>query len=169
VSDTLLLNVDAQPVSLLPLSAIRWKEAIVYLWLDKVTVLEWYDDWVVRSETWETRVPAIVMLKQMAKRRQNPRFSKYNVFLRDQMTCQYCLEQFGRDSLTMDHVVPISRGGKTTWGNIVTACGPCNSRKGNSLAPLPKRAPYKPDYWDLAMKKKALDIEVRHPAWRDFI
>jgi hypothetical protein len=65
--DTLLLNSDAQPVSLLPLSAIEWKEAITYLWLDKVTVLEWYDDWIVRSENWETRVPAVIMLKKMMK------------------------------------------------------------------------------------------------------
>jgi hypothetical protein len=52
VGQVLLLNADAQPVSYLPLSAIEWKEAITYLWLNKVTVLEWYDDWMVRSESW---------------------------------------------------------------------------------------------------------------------
>ena len=57
LSHTLLLNADAQPVSYLPLSAIRWREAVTYLWLDKVTVLDWYDDWIVHSASWETRVP----------------------------------------------------------------------------------------------------------------
>lgn len=167
--DTLLLNSDAQPVSLLPLSAIEWKEAITYLWLDKVTVLEWYDDWVVRSERWETRVPAVIMLKQMMKRKNKPRFSKYNVFLRDLNTCQYCGNQFGRDNLTLDHVLPVSRGGKTNWENIVTACAPCNNVKGNSTEPRPLQDPYQPDYWDLAAKRKRLDIQVRHPSWREFL
>jgi len=75
VSHTLLLNADAQPVSYLPLSAIQWQDAITYLWLDKVTVLEWYDDWMVRSDKWETRVPAVIMLKEMYRRRRQPRFS----------------------------------------------------------------------------------------------
>ena len=83
MAHTLLLNADAQPVSYLPLSAIKWKEAITYLWLDKVTVLEWYDDWMVRSESWETRVPAVMMLKQMQRRRQKPRFSKAKLYLHD--------------------------------------------------------------------------------------
>ena len=65
MAHTLLLNADAQPVSYLPLSIIKWKEAITYLWLDKVTVLEWYDDWMVHSASWETRVPAVIMLKEM--------------------------------------------------------------------------------------------------------
>ena len=52
MSDVLVLNADAQPVSYLPLSAIQWKEAITYMCLDKVTVLDWYDDWVVRSAHW---------------------------------------------------------------------------------------------------------------------
>ena len=69
MAHTLLLNADAQPVSYLPLSIIKWKEAITYLWLDKVTVLEWYDDWMVHSASWETRVPAVIMLKEMQRRR----------------------------------------------------------------------------------------------------
>ena len=75
MGQVLLLNADAQPVSYLPLSAIEWKEAITYLWLDKVIVLDWYDDWMVRSEHWETRVPAVIMLKEMQRRRAKPRFS----------------------------------------------------------------------------------------------
>jgi 5-methylcytosine-specific restriction endonuclease McrA len=83
MSDVLVLNADAQPVSYLPLSAIQWKEAITYMCLDKVTVLDWYDDWVVRSAHWETRVPAVIMLKEMMRRRRRPRFSKTNLYIRD--------------------------------------------------------------------------------------
>lgn len=167
--DTLVLNADGSPVSYLPLSTVQWKESITYLWLDKVNVLAWYDDWVVHSSNWETRVPAVIMMKEMMRRRRTPRFSKSNIFLRDMYECQYCDTQFNKSELTLDHVLPISRGGKTNWENIVSACGPCNSAKGNSLTPRPRRMPYKPDYYELVNKRKQLEFEVRHPSWLEFL
>ena len=169
MGQVLLLNADAQPVSYLPLSAIQWKEAITYMWLDKVTVLEWYDDWMVRSATWETRVPAVMMLKQMQKRRQKPRFSKNNLYVRDLYTCQYCNTPYTKSNLTLDHVVPISLGGKTSWNNIVAACGPCNHAKGNKTHMKPLITPYAPDYYDLVNKRKKITFDVKHPAWIQYL
>lgn len=169
MSDVLVLNADAQPVSYLPLSVIQWKEAITYMWLDKCTVLEWYDDWMVHSAQWETRVPAVIMLKDMMRRRRKPRFSKTNVYLRDLYTCQYCLTQFPKSQLTIDHVIPLSKGGRTNWENIVCACNPCNSRKGNRLTPKPKIQPYQPDYYELVNKRKQLPLQLRHPSWEPYI
>tara|TARA_Y100000385_G_scaffold288976_1_gene357051 strand:+ start:862 stop:1371 length:510 start_codon:yes stop_codon:yes gene_type:complete len=169
MSDVLVLNADAQPVSYLPLSAVQWKEAITYIWLDKCRVLEWYDDWIVRSNTWETRVPSVIMLKEYQRRRRVPRFSKTNLYLRDLYTCQYCSKSLPRKLLTLDHVVPISMGGKTRWDNIVAACGPCNSAKGNKTRIKPKRMPYQPDYWELVNKRKELEIDVKHPSWQDYL
>ena len=60
---TLLLNADAQPTSILPLSIVNWEDAIRYLYTDKVDVLAWYDHWTVRSERWSTQVPAVIMLR----------------------------------------------------------------------------------------------------------
>jgi 5-methylcytosine-specific restriction endonuclease McrA len=171
VSDTLVLNADGQPVSYLPLSAIQWKEAILYMYHDKCTVMEWYDDWMVRSPSWETRVPAVIMLKDFLRRTKEVRFSKSNVYLRDQYSCLYCGCNITKSTATMDHVVPISRGGKTAWDNIVTACGPCNSRKGNSTSPewRPRYKPYQPGYWELVRKKKQMPIDVRHPSWYQWL
>ena len=169
MSDVLVLNADAQPISYLPLSAVQWKEAITYMFMDKCDVLEWYDDWIVRSPSWETRVPAVIMLKEFQRRRRTPRFSKTNLYLRDLYTCQYCNSSFPRKLLTLDHVKPISLGGKTNWENIVAACGPCNTRKGNKTKMKPKRMPYKPDYYELVNKRKQLEIDVRHPSWRSYI
>ena len=90
MADVLLLNADAQPVSYLPLSVIEWKEAIMYMYHDKCSVLEWYDDWMVHSPTWETKVPAVIMLKDFVRQKTHVRFSKSNVFLRDQYQCLYC-------------------------------------------------------------------------------
>ena len=169
MSDVLVLNADAQPVSYLPLSAIQWKEAITYMYLDKVEVLEWYDDWVVRSETWETRVPAVIMLKEFMRRRRRPRFSKTNLYIRDLYTCQYCSNTFARPNLTLDHVRPLSLGGTTAWDNIVAACQRCNTQKGNKMIMKPKRKPYEPNYYELVNKRKQLDFNVRHPVWNSYL
>lgn len=169
MSHTLLLNADALPVSYLPLSAIQWREAVTYLWLDKVTVLEWYDDWIVRSSSWETRVPAVIMLKQMYRRRRQPRFSRQNVFIRDLYTCQYCNTPYTKSNLTLDHVIPISKGGKTEWNNIVSACNPCNANKADKTNIKPKKLPYVPDYYDLVNKRKELDMHIAHPSWNAYL
>ena len=169
MGQVLLLNADAQPVNYLPLSAIQWKEAITYLWLNKVTVLEWYDDWMVRSESWETKVPAVMMLKDMQRRRQKPRFSKVNLYIRDLYTCQYCDIQLIKKELTLDHVIPLSKGGRTSWENIVAACMPCNTRKGNKTVMKPKREPYAPDYYDLVSKRKQMELKIKHPSWTNYI
>jgi len=169
VSHCLVLNADGQPVSMLPPSTVEWKEAITYLWLDKVHVLEWYDDWIVSSSSWETRVPAVIMLKDMMKRKRKPRFSRYNVYLRDLFTCQYCYNKFTQKDLTLDHVLPQSYGGKTNWENIVASCGPCNHDKGNNPKIVPKIKPYQPDYFELANKRKQIDFEMRHPSWEQFL
>jgi len=167
--DTLVLNKDAQPISILPLSAIGWQEAIKYMWLDRVHVLEWYDDWVVRSPSWETRVPAVMMVKEYVRNKKYPRFSKYNVTLRDHYRCQYCETQITQATVTMDHVIPISRGGKTCWENIVAACGSCNSKKGNDVKMKPLKAPYKPTYYELANIRKQLPFDLKHPSWKDYL
>ena len=169
MSDVLVLNADAQPLSYLPLLAIQWKEAITYLWMDKVTVLDWYDDWIVSSPTWETRVPAVIMLKQQQRKRRKPRFSKVNLYIRDLYTCQYCDIQLIKKELTLDHVIPLSKGGRTSWENIVAACMPCNTRKGNKTAMKPKREPYAPDYYDLVNKRKQMDLKIKHPSWTNYI
>ena len=169
MADTLVLNADGQPVSMLPPSTIQWKEAITYLYLDKVHVLEWYDDWIVSSANWETKVPAVIMLKDMMKRKRRPRFSRYNLYLRDMFTCQFCNTQLPQSQLTLDHVTPLSKGGKTNWENIVAACGPCNSRKGNKTNIKPLREPYHPDYFELANNRKKMGFEIRHPSWEIFL
>lgn len=169
MTDVLVLNADAQPVSYLPLSSIRWRAAITYMYLDKCDVLEWYDDWMVRSETWETRVPAVIMMREYMRRRAKPRFSKTNLYIRDLYTCQYCDTVYTRRELTLDHVVPLSRGGTTEWTNIVAACMPCNTTKGNKQLMKPTRTPYEPDYYELVAKRKQLDIRTKHPSWKLYI
>ncbi len=166
---TLVLNADAQPVSLLPLSIIDWQEAIRYLVLDKASVMSWYDDWIVHSATWETRVPAIMMLRDYQKPKSTMRLSKRNVFLRDGYTCQYCGDEVTDQTATLDHVHPISQGGKSTWDNLSTACKPCNYRKAASTKMKPMIIPYKPDFWQLINQRRTRGFHLAHPSWADYL
>jgi 5-methylcytosine-specific restriction endonuclease McrA len=166
---TLILNSDAAPLSYLPLSVIPWEESIKYLVLDKASVIEYHRDWIVRSARWSTSVPAVMILKQYEKRKTTLRFSKNNIFLRDQFTCQYCGIAVNRRTATLDHVKPVSLGGKSTWENCTTSCGRCNSIKGNSESFLPKIKPYKPNYYELVEKRKKMPWDMIHPAWANYI
>ena len=170
MSSTLLLNADMQPVSLLPLSTVDWQEAIRYLVLDKVEVLAWHEDWIIHSASWNTRVPAVIMLREYQRPKQTMRLSKRNVFLRDQYSCQYCGDSVSDTSATLDHVLPVSKGGKTTWENSTTACKPCNYKKGPHVGKMkPRSKPYKPHFWDLVEKRKRRGYHVAHPSWIDFL
>ena len=167
--DTLVLNADGAPVNFLPLSTINWQEAIRYMVLDKANVLAWHEEWVVRSARWETQVPAIIMLRDYMKPKTAVRFSKSNVFLRDRYTCQYCNDKLEKRHCTLDHVLPTSMGGKTTFENTVCACGPCNANKGANHKIKPKVKPYKPTYFQLVDKRKKMKFHLQHPSWELYL
>jgi 5-methylcytosine-specific restriction endonuclease McrA len=166
---TLMLNADGAPISYLPLSTISWEDAIKYLVLDKATPLEFYEDWVVHSATWETAVPSVMILKEYEKRKTGIRFSKHNVFLRDGYVCQYCGDDVSKKTATLDHVLPVSHGGKTTFENTVCACANCNANKGNNKKIVPKAKPYKPNYFQLVEKRKKLSWDYQHPSWKSYL
>jgi 5-methylcytosine-specific restriction endonuclease McrA len=169
MSDVLLLNADGNPVNLMPLSVIDWQEAIKYMVLDKANVLAWHDDWIVHAETWETPVPSILMLRDYMKPKTAIRFSRANVYLRDKYVCQYCHTKLDKKDCTLDHVLPTSKGGKSTFENTVTACSPCNSNKGNNHKIVPKKKPHKPDYYELVNNRKQMPFNVRHAAWLEYL
>jgi 5-methylcytosine-specific restriction endonuclease McrA len=77
------------------------------------------------------RVPRVIVLLAYDRMpRARVRFSRFNIYARDDNTCQYCGQRWARADLNLDHVVPRSRGGSTTWENVVCSCVPCNLRKG---------------------------------------
>jgi 5-methylcytosine-specific restriction endonuclease McrA len=169
MSACLILNGDISPVSLLPLSTIPWQESIKYLINDRATVLEWHDDWIVRSERWSTKVPAVMILKEYHRNKTIVKFTKQNVFLRDMYECQYCGVGVTPNSATLDHIMPTCAGGRTTWDNCCCSCGKCNSYKGNDTRIKPNNTPYKPTYYDLAEKKRKLGWDFVHPSWEEYI
>ncbi|PCD77308.1 HNH endonuclease [Pseudothioclava arenosa] len=123
----LVLNADFRPLSYYPLSLWPWQEAIKAVCLDRVQILAEYDE-VVRSPSREIRIPSVVVLKEFVRPQKRVAFTRFNLFLRDEFRCQYCGCE---GELTFDHVIPRSRGGVTSWENVVAACAPCNLKKAN--------------------------------------
>ncbi|KAL3824629.1 hypothetical protein ACJIZ3_020658 [Penstemon smallii] len=113
-----------------PVNVVCWKRAICLEFMDKADVLEYYDQ-TVNSPSGSFYIPAVLRvphLLQVVKRRKVKKgLSRKNIFHRDNFTCQYCSSI---ENLTIDHVLPIARGGKWTWENLVAACAKCNSKKG---------------------------------------
>jgi 5-methylcytosine-specific restriction endonuclease McrA len=167
--DTLVLNADGLPLSLLPISAESWQSAIQRMWANQVQVLHVYDDWVVHSPSMEIKVPSVVVMNYYKKPRKFTRFSGRAVKLRDNYRCAYCENTFTENLLTLDHVKPKSHGGPRSWDNIVSACQPCNGRRGNNVGIRPKWSPFKPTYWQLIAKRKEYPLVIPHESWIPYL
>ena len=128
------------------------------------------DDWI-RAVAFELRVPRVVRLLHYDRvPRYNLRFSRRNLFARDSHKCQYCGVAAPASQLSIDHIIPRSRGGPTTWENVVCCCIKCNSRKGSKT---PKEAqmkllsqPKKPRFNPLLAGKLE---NPKYRSWRTFL
>ena len=164
----LVLNADFRPLSYYPLSLWNWQESIKAVFLERVNIVSEYDRFV-RSPSFEMRIPSVVSLKTYVKPALYPAFTRFNVFLRDRFTCQYCGTVLPASALTFDHVVPRSRGGITSWSNVVAACMPCNTAKGNAMRLRPRRAPAPPTTRDLMAARKTFPPNYLHTTWLDYL
>src|SRR3981081_1452513 len=127
VGRVLVLNATYEPINVCTV-----RRAVVLLLKEKAEVVE-HAEWELHAASYtiapqeEVRLVSYVRIPRDTHRRKIPRRA---VFARDDWTCQYC---GARSNLTVDHVVPRSKGGPSTWENIVASCAPCNRRKGNAL------------------------------------
>lgn len=128
------------------LNIVSWEKAIKLAEKGKATVVK-YSDRVFRTVDKVIKIPAVMKLIKLIRTiyRTKVVFSKKNVISRDRYTCQYC---GSHEHLTIDHVVPVSKGGKSTFENCVAACQECNAKKGNKLpreiGMFPKKQPVAP-------------------------
>jgi 5-methylcytosine-specific restriction endonuclease McrA len=154
-----------------PLQVIAWQRAMTLLALDKVDVVEEYDA-EIRAVSLVVRVPSVVRLRKSFRRFAKPvKFSRVNIYARDGYRCQYCGATCTIAELTYDHVTPRSRGGRTCWENIVSACYTCNRRKANrtpaeagmKLLAAPARPTWMPSVQIRVSAQSVPD------AWRDYV
>lgn len=131
-----------------PLRAVGWRRAVLLGFSGRADVLQFYAR-EVRTPAASFPLPAVIRLPGWVDRvPQALALSRRNVLLRDGHVCAYCGSAEPGQPLTIDHVVPRSRGGRNTWDNVVAACGPCNRRKGDRtpdeaglVLRVPPRAP----------------------------
>ncbi len=165
----LVLNADHRPLSYFPLSLWSWQDAIKAVFLDRVNILAEYDR-AVHSPSFEMKLPSVVSLKSYVRPARNPAFTRFNVFLRDRFECQYC---GAAEDLTFDHVVPRSRGGRTTWDNVVAACAGCNLKKGGRLPQQahmqPRAWPHRPSVIELRNNGRRFPPNYLHHSWVDYL
>jgi len=168
----LVLNADFRPLSYFPLSTWNWQDAVKAVFLDRVSVLSEYER-EVRSPSFSMRLPSVIALRDFIPSARMPAFTRFNVFLRDGFTCQYCEARRPAPELTFDHVIPRARGGRTSWENVVTACGSCNLRKGSKLPRechmIPRQEPRRPTSWELQDRGRGFPPNYLHESWRDFL
>jgi 5-methylcytosine-specific restriction endonuclease McrA len=130
-----------------PLAIISADKAFLLVWLGKADVVEIYENEFLRSVKQVFECPSVIRLKKYSRipfRRVE--LNKKNVHKRDGNKCVYC---GSKENLTLDHIIPKSRGGTHTWDNLVTACMKCNNKKDNflleelgvSIPPIPRLTP----------------------------
>ena len=165
----LVLNADYRPLSYLPLSVWPWQDAVKARFLNRVDVIAEYDD-QINSPSVSIRIPSVVVLRDYVKPSKSTAFTRFNLFLRDEFSCQYCGK---KGEMTFDHILPRCRGGKTTWENVVAACGPCNLRKGardlRASGMKIKRYPVRPSVTTLMNKGRKFPPNYLHDSWMDFL
>jgi len=126
MTSVLVLNATYEP-----LNVVSVRRAVVLLLKDKAEILEATDQ-EIRSAGWSIPRPLVIRLVYYVRvpRRLNIPVSRRTVLMRDRYTCQYCGAQPAKANLTIDHVLPKTRGGDSSWENVVCACKACNLRKG---------------------------------------
>jgi 5-methylcytosine-specific restriction endonuclease McrA len=152
-----------------PLSVVSVRRAVALLLAEKAEMVETAEA-VLRSQYMALPQPLVIRLVYYVKipRWAGPPLTRRGVLARDGYTCQYCGAQPGARQLTVDHVLPRSRGGRDTWENVVAACAGCNGRKGSRTPEEAKltlrRQPRRPRYLAVTL------LEASQPtAWHKYV
>ena len=141
------------------------------VYLEKADVVVAYEE-EIRSPSFSMPTPAVIRVrKAMANMKRGVKFSRVNIYTRDKFTCQYCGQQLTSRHLSYDHVTPRAAGGLTEWTNIVTACKPCNNKKGqltcDEAGMWPRKAPVRPK--SLPLTGPLVDPQAAPEEWQAFL
>lgn len=174
----LLLNADYKPMAL-PFSVTSAEQAMNRIVAGSCYPVIFYDS-PIRTKNQENLVrqlgfthwPSVIATKDMKPRSEIVGFNVGNLIIRDRGRCRYCGVSVGRSTATLDHYVPVSRGGKNTWNNAVLACGPCNSRKGSDMPVGEWKLevpPHEPSYKELVSKARLFPLRIHDERWLDYL
>ena len=163
----LVLNATYEPINVCSV-----RRAAVLLLKEKAEMVE-HGISELRSERRVLARPVVIRLRNYVKLPRDSskrKITRRAVFARDGWACQYCGT---RSKLTVDHVIPRSKGGRTSWENIVAACSPCNLRKGGRLAHdigmHPSHRPHRPTTFQLQEQGRKFPPNHLHDTWLDYL
>ena len=168
MEQTLLLNATYEP-----LKVVHWQKAITLWCQGKVEIIASHDR-EIHAVSFAVKLPSVIRLLRyvrIKKRFDYVPFSRANIYARDAYTCQYCAHAFPTPELTFDHVVPVSKGGRKDWENIVTCCVACNRRKGGRTPEEARmrlvRPPRRPD--SAPALRITIGLRNAPDSWRDYL
>ena len=152
-----------------PIEIIDAIEALVMCIIGKATPVETYDK-KINSPSKSFELPAVIVLKTVVKFKiATVACNRTNLLQRDGHQCQYCAKFFETKELTIDHVIPKSRGGKNTWDNLVIACKKCNQRKGSKTPKESQMFPLKKPIKPKASLLRAISKNQISHLWQDYL
>ncbi len=159
----LLLNQNGEPLSL-----ITGMRAIVLMLKGKVMAYEYFENEQVRSEKQTFKVPSVIGLTYYVTipGARRVKLNKRNLLARDDFSCKYCSQQLSERAVTIDHLMPTSRGGRHEWPNVVASCKPCNNAKGRrtpreAKMPIHGKRPWTPSRV-IILRQKASALGYAH-------
>ena len=163
MSQVLVLNASYEPLNI-----TTWRRATVLMLKGKAESLEENSNHQIRNNL---KLPTVIRLRYFIKvPYRELALNRKNILQRDNFSCQYCF--YSGDQLSIDHVIPRSRGGQDTWENVATACISCNIRKGNRTpkeAKMPlKNKPHKP-FNTLSFEATKQINSGRHKEWSKYV
>lgn len=163
---TLLLNSTYECIGFIP-----ERKLFKLLAKDKIEVLESWDEKIIFGRGVKISHPAVVRLRHHVRWiPRKVRFNRTGVFRRDQYVCQYCSVALTPARLTIDHIKPRVRGGENSWRNCVTACQPCNNKKGDRTPEeAAMRLIRKPAIPQLTIRSEFVLMKLKHETWQNYI
>lgn len=159
--------------SWVPIETVSWEEAFTKVFNGRATVVEYYEE-IIRTPSDEYLKPAVIVCTEYNKIPvRGPVYSKRMVFIRDNYICQYCGKQLNGSNATYDHIVPRSKGGRSTFQNTVCCCEECNKRKADKnlkdsgmkllrKPEVPKINPIKAKFGRMKNVSKEWKIHLQH-------
>ena len=154
-----------------PLKIVSVRQAFRLMFNEKVDIVLEYTDRVIRTVSKVFKVPAVIRLLGKVGLKFKVKLSRRNIMVRDQYRCCYCGVGGKSTSLTLDHCMPRSRGGKFSWENLVTACVSCNTKKGDRTpeeAKMPiMKSPRKIDVFEYL--QNLVNTKYKIPEWANFL
>lgn len=168
ISKVLVIDKNYQPIMI-----ISWKKAFCLIFTNKASLIKTNNEIFINSPNQKFELPSVIQIDkvQMVKYKLAP--NRWNVFARDNFKCGYCGCKYDSKKLSLDHIIPTSKGGKHCWENLITACLDCNQKKADKLLEeLPpsfklRIKPYAPTF-NAYFLIRLNQVDMVDPKWLDF-